>query len=72
MWPNYVRDHGFLFVGGDVERGEVDEGVVAGLGVRCAPRGAGMGEVVEWAVGVVLEELVGREKRKRVEGQEEG
>lgn len=59
MWRNYVRDHGFLFVGGDVQ-GDVDEGVVGGLGVKVCPAegdggmGMGMEGVLGWAVGEVM------------------
>lgn len=58
MWGNYVRDHGFMFVGGDVGAG-VDEVVCAGLGVRAAPGGVGIEGVLEWAVGVVMEGVGG-------------
>lgn len=58
VWANYVREHGFLFVSGDVA-GDVDEGVVAGLGVRVCPGGVGMEEVLGWAVEAVAGVLEG-------------
>lgn len=58
MWPNYVRDHGFLFHGGDVE-GEVDEAVAREKGVEYMKEGQGasMSEVLEWAVELLMKEL---------------
>jgi nicotinamide/nicotinate riboside kinase len=57
VWANYVRDHAFLFAAGDVE-GPVREDVIEGLGVKVQPdRGWGMGEVLEWAVEVILKGL---------------
>jgi nicotinamide/nicotinate riboside kinase len=60
VWPNYVRDHGFLFEGGDVE-GAVDGRVLEGLGVRVWEdwREGMVDGALEWAVGV-LSEAFGR------------
>jgi len=38
VWPNYVKDHRYLFHGGDVE-GEVDDEVVGRLGIDVMPAG---------------------------------
>jgi len=63
VWGNYVRDHGFMFVGGDVQGG-LDEGVVRGLGLKVGPAegldgggGMGMEGVLGWAVGEVMRGL---------------
>ncbi|KAH0544845.1 hypothetical protein FGG08_001074 [Glutinoglossum americanum] len=64
VWVNYVRDHGFL-VG---EGGEVRREVAEGLGVRVQKEGGWrMEEVLEWAVGEILEGL-GAGKEGEVEG----
>ncbi|PVI07242.1 nicotinamide riboside kinase-like protein 2 [Periconia macrospinosa] len=54
VWPNYVQDHRFLFVRGDVE-GELDEAVCGELGVEGMPKEAegNLGVGLEWAVGVL-------------------
>lgn len=54
VWPNYVKDHGFLFEGGDVE-GEVRAGVVEQLGIRIAPKDmqCDMTRCLEWAFNIV-------------------
>jgi nicotinamide/nicotinate riboside kinase len=60
VWPNYVRDHAFLFREGDVE-GVVDEEVARERGIEHMSEGkegdADMSRVLEWAVGVLLREL---------------
>lgn len=62
VWPNYVEEHSFLFVGGNVE-GTVNERLATKLGLCVCP-GQGdwpMGQVLEWAVKTVklkLEERV--------------
>ncbi|KAL9623708.1 MAG: hypothetical protein Q9160_001938 [Pyrenula sp. 1 TL-2023] len=44
VWPNYVRDCGWVFEGGDVDRGDVSA-EAGGVGVRVGPiRGGGDGE----------------------------
>lgn len=62
VWPNYVKDHSFLFVDGNVE-GEFDTEVCGGLGINVMPAGAqrDMAGCVEWAYGVVEESIL--EKR---------
>jgi nicotinamide/nicotinate riboside kinase len=60
VWPNYVRDHAFLFRGGDVE-GEVDEEVAREKGIHYMQGGAeaDMSKALEWAVGVLMRDLPG-------------
>ena len=57
VWPNYVRDHAFLFRDGDVE-GDVAEDICEELGVKVLEREmAGKGNITaifEWVAGVVL------------------
>jgi nicotinamide/nicotinate riboside kinase len=54
VWPNYVKDHKFLFEAGGVER-ELDAGVCRELGIKGMPREAegDMERCLEWAVGVL-------------------
>jgi len=59
VWANYVREHGFMFVGGDVAGGRVDEGVVAGLGVRVCPEGVGVAVGMGVGVGMEMEGVLG-------------
>ncbi|KAJ4297513.1 ribosylnicotinamide kinase [Kalmusia sp. IMI 367209] len=58
VWPNYVADHEFLFVGGDVES-ELDGNVCRELGIQGMPKEveADMGKCLEWAVEV-LERII--------------
>lgn len=58
VWPNYVHDHRFLFVDGDVEK-ELDESLCQRIGLEAMPRDAeeNMGKCLEWAVGV-LEKVI--------------
>lgn len=58
VWPNYVKDHAFLFEDGNVE-GEFREDVLKEIGILAAPREAqgNMTKCVEWAVAVVDEAL---------------
>ncbi|KAE9971184.1 hypothetical protein BLS_002430 [Venturia inaequalis] len=58
VWPNYVKDHKFLFKKGDVE-GELDREVCKRLGVH-AMDGSGeedMTSVFGWACGILEKEL---------------
>ncbi|EON64567.1 hypothetical protein W97_03800 [Coniosporium apollinis CBS 100218] len=70
VWPNYVKDHGFLFRGGDVD-GEFDEEVLTRCGIRGMPAEAegDMGKCLEWAWAVVGEEV---KKRVSSSGDEAG
>jgi nicotinamide/nicotinate riboside kinase len=58
VWPNYVRDHKWIFEGGDVDEGAV-RGRVGELGVRVAPgKGeVGMEGLLRWGVGVLGDEV---------------
>lgn len=60
VWPNYVKDHRFLFEGGDVE-GDMDEQVSSEIGVRAMPRKAeeSMGKCLEWAIEILLDVIEG-------------
>jgi nicotinamide/nicotinate riboside kinase len=69
VWPNYVRDHAFLFRGGDVE-GEVDGEVARERGIHYMQAGeeADMSKVLEWAVGVLMRDLPGLAQEGEVNG----
>lgn len=58
VWPNYVKDHGFLFVGGNVE-GSVRKDVVDELGIVVCPGEGewGVERVLVWAVEVIKKAL---------------
>ncbi|KAK7543140.1 P-loop containing nucleoside triphosphate hydrolase protein [Phyllosticta citricarpa] len=58
VWPNYVKDHNFLFQGGDVD-GELDQEVCQKIDVNGMPTDAegDMGKVLEWATGIILKKL---------------
>ncbi len=58
VWPSYVKQHGFLFEGGDVQA-SVREDVAGMEGIEVVP---GMGqrslkETLDWAVGIVRKGL---------------
>jgi len=59
VWPNYVKDHAFLFENGDVE-GVVKQDVCRRLGIKVMPEEAqgNMTDCVEWAYGVLREYLI--------------
>ncbi|KAK7752318.1 ribosylnicotinamide kinase [Diatrype stigma] len=64
VWPNYVAAHAWLFEGGDVEKGRLDEGALRESGILAAARAAGDGNVdvdmettFEWAVERLMEQL---------------
>lgn len=54
VWPNYVKDHSYLFHGGDVE-GDVDSEVVSKLGIDVMPQDkqGDLSACLEWAYGVL-------------------
>jgi nicotinamide/nicotinate riboside kinase len=58
VWPNYVKDHTFLFEGGNVE-GELDQEMCKRTGICGMPREAegNMGKCLKWAVRV-LEDVI--------------
>ncbi|KAJ9663618.1 ribosylnicotinamide kinase [Coniosporium apollinis] len=58
VWPNYVKDHGFLFRGGNVD-GEFDAEVLERCGIRGMPAEAegDMTKCLEWAWRIVGEEI---------------
>lgn len=63
VWPNYVKDHKFLFEDGDVD-GRLNEEVCSKIGIRGMPREAegSMGRCLEWAVSALEEEFKSRGK----------
>jgi nicotinamide/nicotinate riboside kinase len=58
VWPNFVKDHKFLFRDGDVAGG-VDEEVCRRLGILCMPKEAveDMTGCFGWAMDIILEKL---------------
>ena len=54
VWPNYVKDHKFLFEGGDVQ-GRLDEDVCSKIGLLAMPRAAeeSMTKCLNWAIKVL-------------------
>ncbi|KAF2460636.1 P-loop containing nucleoside triphosphate hydrolase protein [Lineolata rhizophorae] len=68
VWPNYVRDHAFLFEGGDVHA-RLDEGKCRELGIDGMPDDAqeSMARCLEWACGVLHERL-----KEGVKSEEKG
>ncbi|PSK37275.1 Nicotinamide riboside kinase [Elsinoe australis] len=58
VWPNYVKDHAFLFGDGDVE-GEVRSELCKGLGIEVMPDTAqgNMTQCLQWAYLMLEEEL---------------
>lgn len=54
MWPNYARDHAWMFAGTEnVDAGVVDTDAAGNEGVRVGPLGEDMERVLEWAVGEI-------------------
>lgn len=55
VWPNYVKDHKFLFRDGNVD-GELDEAVCREIDVHGMPKDAegDMGKVLEWATETII------------------
>lgn len=54
VWPNYVKDHAFLFKDGNVE-GDLDEDVVGKVGIQAVPKNKkdDMTACLEWAYDVI-------------------
>jgi len=63
VWPNYVKDHAFLFEKGDVE-GELKTDVCEPLGIHGMPTDAygDMTKCLEWAYGILEKELLQKKK----------
>ena len=59
VWPNYVREHGYLFEHGDVE-GEAVKSIDGEIeGVKIGPvSDVGLDTVCEWVVGCIRETVV--------------
>ncbi|KXS96518.1 hypothetical protein AC578_5827 [Pseudocercospora eumusae] len=59
VWPNYVKDHKFLFENEDVEAGKFDQATLQRLKIRAMPESArhNMTECVKWADAIVIEAL---------------
>ncbi len=70
VWPNYVREHAWMFEAGDVDAGGVRREVQERWRIEVAPGfgESGVGDLLAWAVGL-LGARVGREVR---DGMEEG
>ncbi|KAF2236689.1 P-loop containing nucleoside triphosphate hydrolase protein [Viridothelium virens] len=56
VWPNYVKEHAFLFKNGDVE-GDFDEDVCKSIGIKGMPKNCSNDVVrlVRWAVKSITE-----------------
>lgn len=63
VWPNYAKDHAFLFQAGDVESGEFDGTLCEELGIEVCPRewSGDVGKCLEWAFEVVARKLAASE-----------
>ena len=58
VWPNYLREHAWMFEGGDVDQGALTEEVGRqGIFVGPGKGEKGMGELLDWAVGVLTGEI---------------
>lgn len=63
VWPNFARDHAWMYAGGDVDAGTLDEArLLSQHGVLVCPgRGQwAMDRVLPWAVDVLVAEVVDR------------
>jgi nicotinamide/nicotinate riboside kinase len=58
VWPNYVKDHKFLFMEQDVHK-NLDEDVCNRLGIYGMPREGeeDMAKCLQWAIGVLEKEI---------------
>lgn len=58
VWPNYVKDHAFLFKHGDVE-GDMDDALCRRLNIDGMPSEAegNMSVCLQWAFGVIVSNL---------------
>ena len=68
VWPNYVKDHKFLFEDGDVG-GELDDDVLVQTGIYGMPREAegDMEVCLRWATGVLKDIIKGHDSEKDME-----
>ena len=68
VWPNYVKDHKFLFEDEDVN-GDLDEDVLAKTGIYGMPREAegDMEVCLRWSVAVLKDVIKGRDSEKDVD-----
>ena len=59
VWPNYIKDHAFLFEEGDVE-GAVDEEVCRRLRIRTAPKDAAsdIKSLTEWTCEIINADII--------------
>jgi nicotinamide/nicotinate riboside kinase len=59
VWPNYAREHAWMFEDGDVDRGEVKQAAVRRQSVVVGPGYGekGVGELLEWSLGVLEREI---------------
>ncbi|KEF57620.1 uncharacterized protein A1O9_05538 [Exophiala aquamarina CBS 119918] len=58
VWPNYARDHAWMYTDGNVERGKLDEArLLSDEGIIVCPGGGAweMGRVLQWAVDVLVD-----------------
>lgn len=58
VWPNYVKDHSFLFVDGNVE-GLLDEAVCSDMAIEAMPLSAedNMTKCLDWACRILERKL---------------
>lgn len=61
VWPNYAKEHAFLFRDGNVE-GDLKEGLCQELGIRTMPQEAqgNMTACVTWAFEVIKDHLIAK------------
>ena len=59
VWPNYVKEHGYLFEDGDVEGEAVKRTEGEMKGVKVGPvNDVGLDQVCEWVIGCIREAVV--------------
>ena len=66
VWPNYVKEHAYLFEHGDVES-EFDQAVCAELDIDGMPKNCGRDvvQLVQWAVRKIIENVENIRERSR-------
>lgn len=62
MWPNYIKDHAFLFVDGDVE-GALNTSACKDMAIEAMPISAeeDMTKCLEWACKILEQRLTSQE-----------